>query len=150
MVIEYIYNQKIAKNEDDTSKIRNPGFRYIYPIHHYTLSYYNLIYFHWSTVFFSVSLMEHEPKKRWTAEMWRAQYISTLPLTFQETSLLETRIHLSVDGRSDDLRGFRPLRRKFRERTHYYMCVYSTRYTINTKILHGIVLIYVIIYMCIY
>ena len=55
--------------------------------------------------FFSVSLMEHEPKKRWT-EMWRAQYISTPPLTFQETSLLETRIHLSVDGRSDDLRGF--------------------------------------------
>ena len=49
--------------------------------------------------------MEHEPKKRWT-EMWRAQYISTPPLTFQETSLLETRIHLSVDGRSDDLRGF--------------------------------------------
>ena len=79
--------------------------------------------------------MEHEPKKRWTAEMWRAQYISTLPLTFQETSLLETRIHLSVDGRSDDLRGF-GLFGENSEKGPTTICVCIV-YTITTKILHG-------------
>ena len=86
--------------------------------------------------------MEHEPKKRWT-EMWRAQYISTPPLTFQETSLLETRIHLSVDGRSDDLRGF-GLFGENSEKGPTTICVYST----ILLILRFCTV--VMIYMCIY